>query len=31
MKIIGVEATLRKTRSVIVQISTDEGISGIGE
>ena len=31
MKIIGVEATLLKTRSVIVQISTDEGISGIGE
>ena len=31
MKITGVEATLLKTRSVIVQISTDEGISGIGE
>ena len=31
MKIIGVEATPLKTRSVIVQISTDEGISGIGE
>ena len=31
MKIIGVEATLLKTRSVMVQISTDEGISGIGE
>jgi len=31
LKITGVEATLLKTRSVIVQISTDEGISGIGE
>ena len=31
MKIIGVEATLLKTRSVMVQISTDEGIYGIGE
>ena len=31
MKITGVEATPLKTRSVIVQISTDEGISGIGE
>ncbi|HAC19259.1 MAG TPA: hypothetical protein DCF78_11880, partial [Dehalococcoidia bacterium] len=31
MKITGVEATPLKTRSVVVQISTDEGISGIGE
>jgi len=31
MKITGVEATPLKTRSVIVQISTEEGISGIGE
>ena len=31
MKITHVDATALKTRSVIVQISTDEGITGIGE
>ncbi|MCH7802017.1 MAG: mandelate racemase/muconate lactonizing enzyme family protein, partial [Chloroflexi bacterium] len=31
MKITKVEATALKTRSVIVQVSTDEGVTGIGE
>ena len=31
MKITAVEATALKTRSVIVQVHTDEGISGLGE
>ena len=31
MKITSVEATALKTRSVFVQVHTDEGISGIGE
>ncbi|MCI0440398.1 MAG: mandelate racemase/muconate lactonizing enzyme family protein, partial [Chloroflexi bacterium] len=31
MKITGVKATALKTRTVLVQVSTDEGIEGVGE